>query len=529
MGTLPGATVPWRIRLEIIDWDFIDYPRIELLSDPSGFMPHVDEDRCLCYLASGSLILPRNDPVGSLQRCLIAAAEELNRQTKSGYTEAESRYEFPRYWSVSGLGLLGTVESSERTKKTFGWQLSSGWLLVCDDKEEVARLLTCFTGDETNNRPVSSVPTWIIPMSRGPWLTQDGPPSTWEELWAWLGHVDRSACDRLFNVVGRTEFVKARDAAIVLHHGSMWFGFRCNIPPTTSTVFIPKPNRLAAHLRDGKGRRLKISRFQFFEISPEYVHGRNLAKEASLAGLTIHLVGAGAIGGFLAEALVRLGAGSSGGTLKIMDPDILGAGNLGRHCLGMDRIFEPKASALAANLMKQFPHANILPIKADARKVKRLFVADLIIDATGEEALSLVLNEEHQASVRNGKHTPPMLFVWILGNGEVVQALLSDGGQHACLECLTVHTAGATPKKRFEILKQRPTENRIGCDVVRPYAVSAPMTAAALASQLVADWKGGRPTPRFRTLFLNRGPHLYQRDPDGDPKRLTGCPTCGTT
>jgi len=529
VGTLPDTTVPWHIRLEIVDWDFIDYPRIELLSAPEGFMPHVDEDRCLCYLASGSLILPRNDPVGSLRRCLIAAAQELDRQAKSGYTETESQYEFSRYWSGSNPALIGTVGTSERAKKTTGWILPSGRLLISDDRDEVVRLYQSFTNDDAGEKKPSCIPAWVIPMSRAPWLTQAGPPSTWQELWDWLAQVDQSACDRLFNVVGRDEFVKARDAAIVFHHDSTWFGFRSAIPSTTATAFTPRPERLAVHLRDGKGKRLKISRFQLFEVGPEYIHGRNLAGDASLAGLTIHLVGAGAIGGFLAEALVRLGAGSGGGKLKIIDPDILGPGNLGRHSLGLDHLFEPKTEALAIDLKRQFPHANVVPLEGDARTIKHLFVADLIVDATGEEALSLVLNEEHQTVLRSGKHSAPMLFVWVLGNGEVVQALLSDGGQRACFECLTIHHPGAVPKKRYEILKEQPTQTRIGCDVVRPYAVSAPMTAAALASQMIADWKTGRPSPRFRSLFLNRGDHLYDRDPDGDPKHLSGCPTCGTT
>lgn len=83
-------------------------------------------------------------------------------------------------------------------------------------------------------------------------------------------------------------------------------------------------------------------------------------------------------------------------------------------------------------LTRQFPMSRIVAEVADARHVPDLFDCDMTIDATGEEALSLVLNEMHQERKVSGAATPPMLFAWVLGNGEVVQCLLSDGGNHAC-------------------------------------------------------------------------------------------------
>lgn len=40
---------------------------------------------------------------------------------------------------------------------------------------------------------------------------------------------------------------------------------------------------------------------------------------------------------------------------------------------------------------------------------------------------------------------------------------------------------------------------------MRPYATTAPATAAALAAQMASDWKAGNPSPRFRTLYLVHG------------------------
>ena len=56
---------------------------------------------------------------------------------------------------------------------------------------------------------------------------------------------------------------------------------------------------------------------------------------------------------------------------------------------------------------------------------------DLVIDATGEEALSVAL--DHFA-VSHRPDFPPTLHTWIVGNGGAAQALLCDGPDHACTE-----------------------------------------------------------------------------------------------
>jgi len=95
----------------------------------------------------------------------------------------------------------------------------------------------------------------------------------------------------------------------------------------------------------------------------------------------ITLVGCGAIGGYLAQALLKLGAGSGTGSLTLIDPDELGPGNLGRHFLGMDSLYKPKAVALRETLIRQFPHARIDPEPRRAAYPSDI-AGDLVIDAT---------------------------------------------------------------------------------------------------------------------------------------------------
>jgi len=66
----------------------------------------------------------------------------------------------------------------------------------------------------------------------------------------------------------------------------------------------------------------------------------------ALSDLTVLLVGAGALGGEIAEGLVRKGVG----TLKILDFDTVALSNLNRQFFFPEDLYEPKAWALARNL-----------------------------------------------------------------------------------------------------------------------------------------------------------------------------------
>lgn len=70
--------------------------------------------------------------------------------------------------------------------------------------------------------------------------------------------------------------------------------------------------------------------------------------QEALARLTVLLVGAGALGGEIAEGLVRKGVG----TLKILDFDTVELSNLSRQFFFPEDVHQPKAWALARNLVR---------------------------------------------------------------------------------------------------------------------------------------------------------------------------------
>jgi tRNA A37 threonylcarbamoyladenosine dehydratase len=157
-----------------------------------------------------------------------------------------------------------------------------------------------------------------------------------------------------------------------------------------------------------------VERFAGVRIDEAYLFGRNLGGMRNLAGKKILLIGCGTIGGFLAQQLAQCGAGAGRGSLTLADPDVLKTGNLGRHVLGVPYLGQNKAEACAAFLKEQLPPLAIEGCAGDvlvlALPWKRY---DLVIDATGEEALSLALNER---AVRARPAVLPHMFVWLVAN-----------------------------------------------------------------------------------------------------------------
>jgi hypothetical protein len=91
------------VRLEIGEWEFVAYPRLTMLTRPA-FLPrrmsNIDSTGGLCYLASGSVVLDRFDPAGSIALCLQAAEELLNSFTEDPARKKRAvQDEFLAYWS----------------------------------------------------------------------------------------------------------------------------------------------------------------------------------------------------------------------------------------------------------------------------------------------------------------------------------------------------------------------------------------------------------------------------------------------
>jgi hypothetical protein len=150
--------------------------------------------------------------------------------------------------------------------------------------------------------------------------------------------------------------------------------------------------------------------------------------------------------------------------------------------------------------------------------------ADLLIDATGEEALSRALN--HELLIRRPRAAAG-IFVWLTGQGAAAQALYlaSAADGRGCLACC--RPFGSSPVVMLEGAMAAPVAAACGEAEFMPYAVAAPAIAAGLGAAMAMDWAAGTVQPAFRTVRVD---HAVTREvPSEDVQARPNCLECGTT
>ncbi|WP_167414169.1 ThiF family adenylyltransferase, partial [Streptomyces carpinensis] len=149
------------------------------------------------------------------------------------------------------------------------------------------------------------------------------------------------------------------------------------------------------------------------------------------------IVGAGAVGGFIAEELARIGFSP----LCLVDPDTLEVENLVRHPLGAPDLGQSKALALAGKIRRDFPscdatghHADFLGLHVDQQR-SLVGAADVVVAATDSAACQRHVN---RVALAVGK---PAVYpaIWVdpqIRDAEVGEILwVLPGRRTPCYEC----------------------------------------------------------------------------------------------
>jgi len=524
-GSLRCTKGDVRVKLTIMDWNFLSYPSIHLEDRPAflpELMPHIDVCDDLCYFSPGAVTLDRYDPAMAISQCLDQATSVLNRiAAEPNYRNDDIQDEFPAHWifgqrTLPFEVLLGQIEDGVESATYFFMNVAGKRrAVIASDMEEASRLETTF-GSVKLIKSVGKC--WLFKTAVRPFVPTKM-PQTVKELFEWLKQWDRKIAAEVQLVLARPDYLKTKFVSFAVHSPVGWLGFGFDLDQMKRIGYRRNPQMYRQFLHRSGGDQ-PLLRLSIQEVGSRFVHSRNLSF-CDLYNKRVTIIGCGAIGSFIAQSIVRLGAGTGSiGVLKLIDPDLLGPENLGRHLLGYPALLHPKAEALMEELKRQFPHSKIEALTKSAFDDPSLFGAELIIDATGEEAVSEYLNELSLSR----KARVPVLHVWIKGNGEAVQALWTENNSHACYRCLLVPDASQHRKERLPLLKKEPERRTMGCRAFTPYAVSAPMHTAALATDMVCAWLQGNPSPTFRTRSLETADVFALKNQN--LSKIKGCPAC---
>ncbi len=512
------------ISVNVVDLDFVRLPEItidDLTVLPLTPLTHLFEGDGICYLDRTSAVLDRYDPAGTVLRCLDRAQRVLSASV-SGASDQDFAEEFGAYWKET---VYVDLPPDFRPKRAQLYWLSLReekpelGIGVIAQRDQLAEALLIRHRKISGRKTPESQPCAVarveahLTVHPGDW-----PLSNLAVYVRWLAHFVPNAEEMVWDALA----LDGERKVLALRAANGCFVAEFEIPPMFRKPEFKSRKGSLPQILMAAAENVPVRRMSGYRIDGEYVYGRNMHGIKNLSAKKVAIVGCGTIGGFLAHALAQSGAGTGKGELHLFDIDALKPSNLGRHVLGVPQLGKPKAEGMRSFLDEQLPHIDIRAHIGSALDHKEMLLGcDLVIDATGEEALSLALNHHFVAS---RPKSPPILFVWLVGNGAAAEAIMCIESGLACLKCLKPELAG---NPRFRVLREEAVVERdlaCGDATYIPFPVSRSMQAAALAADMAIDWANGRPRPYFRTRTFDerRAFHVKDQSPQPSPR----CPAC---
>lgn len=491
-------------------------PEIQLLRKPDQFKsitPHLSSDGSLCYAAKGSITLDVFDLGGQVLGCLDRATTVLDQLLCGELTE-DLGNEFFAYW-VGGLCFLDFQANSSSPPRAVAVSTDGvmhDMLAISNTPARTLKKLHAIGVGTSDNWNIS---VQRVKTSAKPYPTQNQwPPAIVSDVLRWQSQLDANCRRKLEQRLIAAYKDGHKGTLCLIDSPKLKYGFLVKFDQKASSEKSKKP--LTTREAVYKAKMIPMS---CIHIDDAYLSQRNIPGQRTLAGLKLGVIGCGTIGGYLADLLVKAGAGTDGGHITLVDNDTLMPQNVGRHRLGLNAVTQNKAKALADELTRGSPTAVIQPLAIDALEANFAGV-DLLIDATGEEALGHLLAEKF-----SGKSFLPSLSIWIEGPGTAVRGLLRDSPDAACVRCLKnlsreplfPAVTGSVPVKLAGH----------GCESLYvPFPATVSLQAACLATEMVVAWVNGAHEAHLRTRVLDET--QTKKTADQSPEKLIGCPACST-
>ncbi|MGR3716055.1 MAG: ThiF family adenylyltransferase [Thermohalobaculum sp.] len=507
------------IAVEFKSLEFDVLPKVYLRDrerDAPDAVAHIGLNNEICYAHEGSVILDRYKPAESALAVVEMTKKALERSLSEDAL-TDLKMEFPQHW-MPGKILHVALDSQAPPGPAQVFTIPRDKELPLEVLSRDSAWLDSFPAEARKSVIASRRPASFLRTNSLFEAPPGRPPTTFGELLDWAAAFDRNLYTAILNSA-QSFFGELPTLAISTPLGVVGAELLLTKKLKKSIQRRAGHEWAVDHLRG----EIPILRLTGSPIDQDYILGRNLGTRPSLANLRIVVIGCGTIGGYLARQLAQSGAGRYG-LLTLVDPDLFMAGNVGRHLLGLDSIGLRKTDALVHVLEKDFPGSNFRSIpKRFLHCVEELVGADLVVDATGEEGVSLALNH---FLLRQDVALPTTLFVYLCGSGKAAQALLmAPKSGDACFKCMRPDLFGG---RREWPLSSVSDDDGIpascGESAYVPFAVAAPSIAAGLATAMCLDWVSGNPSPKLRTIRIDHNATIEIKDTD--PPIDPACPAC---
>jgi len=495
-GVVTSGSLDVPIRVEILDPLMTSAPKVTVTDAAilGRIKAHLNSDGTLCYADQGLEEHDLYDAGRAALRVLQSVTETL-AVVLHGSPRADLEREFLAYWKPT-LAAYADLPSG-----------FSGVAKMCaPDKGGVRSLITTperlpvWMGKQTRGRDFDDV--HVVQLDR-PLATNvgKGPGGSLASVRAWLSHF---TTPEMVGEALSAAVVDRGSLVLVAPNGAIGMIFRW--PPAASKAFKRSTPGRRAHWIGRHEKEMTLMKSTAETVALADLVNARLAAPSPLIGLSVAVVGCGAVGSRLVLDLIRCGAGLSDRPMLVIDPDTFEPPNLARHILPISALGEFKAQAMAEEARRLHPSVSVEPVVGSVfNLIDRLARYDVVIDATGANPVALRLNEEAVSRRNAGRGFPPVIHAAVHGNGLAVQTILVTDVRHACLKCLRPGHGlfKADPLRPGTPTTSRPAACGDGGHV--PYAAAAPAMAAALAVQAALEWAGKAvdPGPRVRTRVLN--------------------------
>jgi molybdopterin/thiamine biosynthesis adenylyltransferase len=499
----------FKVGLALTEDPYTKLPAAFILQAPEQFsgrlLPHINMGWHLCYVEEMEANWDANDLLGIFRNVDHQIALTLINSVSTVGTDsavnAELEGEFSSYWlpKYTAYLLSDAVRMKELKCFTTTTKHAHGdvheELVICDDENFLERdawlaQRNLMLRDERSiiSRHIRIKPSQLAGVT---W-----PPENFKAVLSWLAAVDNVAWLRLIEHFIQHPVKRHLILLDVFHQDMVGFWVELDQGALAlSSYQSPKSRKKGkvrrvnfSHLASTLSSKHAVRKFHRVEVvkaDRQSILSRNRrgTESGDLSTRDIALIGCGTIGGYLADLLLRSGAGCSEKKFHLFDDDEFQPVNFGRHALTTADVGRNKAEAIAMKLRAAthlVRNIEAFPVRfpLNAEQLKRY---DIVIDATGRPPVSGRL--AWIARTLKPSERPVLIHGFNDGNGRASKVIIDDGS--CCYGCLSADEAfykdGADLRfKDFDMKAER----HISCgSTYTPYDAAVSIMTAAMMQE----------------------------------------------